>query len=315
MVHNKAEKIKKIVEGTGGWIDMKFLPQVSYPSIDIDGLMAAKKDSKKSASNGKGRVPGKTGSAGKPGSTKKRDSQSRKTDGAASGKQDSGNKGKPHAQSGSQSDSGPAGEEPVPRALQKALERLERENARLGNEIKNLRETAREQKKQLRSLEGKLETRIKREELLMDILGVHSRTRKGQRNALSDLSKSLVKTDEHLLKLNKRMENVLSAIKNHREYLIRLNRRVYKENPVKLIDMELDVMSNTLNVMALSGFSIDKALFNDVKKIRKLMENKDMELAKLKKRMSTFTRKFDDELEKFDFESIYKKAEHIPGYR
>ena len=205
--------------------------------------------------------------------------------------------------------------EPTLKNLQRTMEKLERENAKLKDEIKVLKDTGREQKKQLKSLTSKMETRVKREEVVMSTLDINTRTKKGQRSAISDLNRSLIKTDEHLLKMSKRMENVLSAIKNHREYLIRLNKRVYKEDPVKLIDMELDVMCNTLNVMALSGFGIDKGLFNDVKKIRKLMDKKDIELSKIKKRMSTFTRKFDDEMERFDFESIYKKAEHIPGYR
>ncbi len=205
--------------------------------------------------------------------------------------------------------------EPTLKGLQRTMEKFERQNAKLKEEIKTLKDTSREQKKQLKSLESKMETRTKREEVVMSTLDINSRTKKGHRSAVSDLNSSLIKTDEHLLKLSKRMENVLSAIKNHREYLIRLNKRVYKEDPVKLIDMELDVMCNTLNVMALSGFGIDKGLFNDVKKIRKLMDKKDIELSKIKKRMSTFTRKFDDEMERFDFESIYKKAEHIPGYR
>ena len=205
--------------------------------------------------------------------------------------------------------------EPTLKGLQRTMEKLERENTKLKDEIKALKDTGREQKKQLKSLTSKMDTRVKREEVVMSVLDINSRTKKGHRSAVSDLNSSLIKTDEHLLKMSKRMENVLSAIKNHREYLIRLNKRVYKEDPVKLIDMELDVMCNTLNVMALSGFSIDKALFNDVKKIRKLMDKKDIELSKIKKRMSTFTRKFDDEMERFDFESIYKKAEHIPGYR
>ena len=209
----------------------------------------------------------------------------------------------------------PTSDEPSPKQMSKAIERLEKCNEKLEKELKQLKETNREQQKKIRSLEGKMETRIKREDVVMTALDLHSRSQKGQRGAVGDLNQSIIKTDEHLLKLNKRMENVLSAIKNHREYLIRLNKRVYKEDPVKLIDLELDVMANTLNVMALSGFSIDKGLFNDVKKIKKMMDKKDLELAKLKKRMSTFTRKFDDELERFDFESIYKKAEHIPGYR
>ncbi|MCK5310009.1 MAG: hypothetical protein KAJ64_05120, partial [Thermoplasmata archaeon] len=122
--------------------------------------------------------------------------------------------------------------EPTLKSLQKTLEKLEKENTKLKEDIKTLKDTGREQKKQLKSLEGKMDTRAKREEVIMATLDISTRTKKGQRSAISDLNRSLIKTDEHLLKQGKRMENVLSAIKNHREYLIRLNKRVYKEDPV-----------------------------------------------------------------------------------
>ena len=284
------------------------LAKVSYPTIDIGGLMAAKKAIKKSPakkketkkSEPKKETPKKTTS--KKASPKKAPKKAEPKLEIKTPKPELLVVDKPKA-------------DPTLKSLQKSLDKLEKENIKLKDEVKTLKDTGREQKKQLKSLEGKMDTRAKREEVVMDTIGIHGRTKSGQRSAITDLNKSLIKTDEHLLKMSKRMENVLSAIKNHREYLIRLNKRVYKEDPVKLIDMELDVMCNTLNVMALSGFSIDKGLFNDVKKIRKLMEKKDFELSKIKKRMSTFTRKFDDEMERFDMESIYKKAEHIPGYR
>jgi hypothetical protein len=66
--------------------------------------------------------------------------------------------------------------------------------------------------------------------------------------------------------------------------------------------------------MALSGFNIDKALFGDMKKINKMMEKEDADLVKIQKRMAGFRKKFEEEMEKFDFESIFKKAD-IPGYR
>jgi hypothetical protein len=74
-------------------------------------------------------------------------------------------------------------------------------------------------------------------------------------------------------------------------------------------------MNNTLSIMALSGFDINKTLFNDVKKLRQMMEKKDVELSKLKKRLERLERKFEDEMERFDFESIFQKSEDIPGYR
>jgi hypothetical protein len=115
--------------------------------------------------------------------------------------------------------------------------------------------------------------------------------------------------------MGKRIENMLTALKNHREYLIRLNKKVYKVDPIKKIEMELAIINNTLLIMGLSGFDINRALFGDMKGIQKMMAKEDADLAKVQKRMAGFRKKYEDEMQRFDVESIFKKSVHIPGYR
>lgn len=197
----------------------------------------------------------------------------------------------------------------------KILDKIEKENSKLKNELKALKEKTKEQAKQLNSLEGRVETRIKREEVIMKALRITSRSKKGEAGVVGDLNSSILKAEKYMLHMGKRIDNVLSAIKNHREYLIKLNKKVHKEDAKKRIEMEVDIINNTLSVMALSGFDINKTLFSDVKRIRKMMGKKDVELTKLRKRKERLERKFEDEMERFDYESIYQKSEDIPGYR
>ena len=197
----------------------------------------------------------------------------------------------------------------------KILNRIERDNEKLREENKTLKQKTKEQAKELKSLQGKMETRSKREEVIMKALDLSSRARKGDAGVVGQLNSSILKAEKYMLHMGKRIDNVLAAIKNHREYLIKLNKKVYKLDARKQIEMEVEIMNNTLSIMALSGFDINKTLFSDIKKMRKMMEKKDVELSKLKKRLERIERKFEDELEKFDYESAFKKSDDIPGYR
>jgi hypothetical protein len=192
---------------------------------------------------------------------------------------------------------------------------LKKENACLARELAALKNASKAQSRRLAALEKEMRTRAKREELLMAALGLHTHPRRGDVGTIESLTASVLKTDESVLAMGKRIENMLSALKNHREYLIRLNKKVYKIDPAKKIEMQLETMRNTLSIMALSGFDINKSLFGEMKRINKMLEKEDADLSKVQKRMATVKRKFDEDMERFDFESIFRKSDHIPGYR
>jgi len=197
----------------------------------------------------------------------------------------------------------------------KPKDRLKDENVRLREEIKALRNKATKQSREIASLQGKMETRAKREEAIMKTLKISMRSKKNSSGVIGDLNSSILKAESYMLHMGKRIDNILAAIKNHREYLIKLNRKVHTHDARKRIEMEVEIMNNSLSIMALSGFDINKSLFSDVKKMRKMMEKKDVELSKLKKKLENLERKFEDEMERFDYESIFKKSDDIPGYR
>jgi len=194
-------------------------------------------------------------------------------------------------------------------------ESLKKDSARLRKELAALRKVTAAQARRISSLEGRMQTRAKREDILMAALELRPQSRKGEKGAVGRLTESLLKTDEAVLSMGRRMENMLSALKNHREYLIRLNKKVYRVDPVKRIEMQLQIMKATLSIMALSGCDINKSLFSEMKKVHRMLEKEDADIAKVHKRMATVKRKFDEEMERFDYESIFRKADDIPGYR
>jgi chromosome segregation ATPase len=191
-----------------------------------------------------------------------------------------GSRGRRNSSKQAQAKKKPA-KEPSVKELTRELENLKKQNARLMNDVASATKASRAMLKRITSLEGKMDTRTKREDVLMTALGLRPQTKKGEKGAIGDLTQSILKVDEHILNMGKRIENMLSALKNHREYLIRLNKKVYKVDPVKRIEMEIEIMSNTLSIMALSGFDINKGLFSEMKRV----------------------------------ESIFRKSDHIPGYR
>jgi hypothetical protein len=205
--------------------------------------------------------------------------------------------------------------EPTLKELQRQLDTLKKQNEKQGKKLDEVTKKSRDQQKQIAGLNRGIDAMGKREEILLAALEIKPKSKKGDTGAIGRLNQSLLTTDEHILSMGKRIENMLTALKNHREYLIRLNKKVYKVDPIKKIEMELAIINNTLLIMGLSGFDINRALFGDMKGIQKMMAKEDADLAKVQKRMAGFRKKYEDEMQRFDVESIFKKSVHIPGYR
>ena len=96
--------------------------------------------------------------------------------------------------------------------------------------LAELQERFRDQQRRIQSIEGRLATRIKREEIILGAIGLEpAKLKAGDKGTIGELQRILLKNEELLLSSNKRVESILTALKNHREVLIKLNKRVYKE--------------------------------------------------------------------------------------
>ena len=79
------------------------------------------------------------------------------------------------------------------RAISKQLTALDKSLEKISLNVKDMKDENRTNNKRLKSLETKLETRIKREELIMDTFGLNSHSKKGGKSEIRELNSSLIK--------------------------------------------------------------------------------------------------------------------------
>lgn len=199
-----------------------------------------------------------------------------------------------------------ASRDPVARAL-------EREFARLRKDVVSMDRRLRAQENRLRGVAKAADEGRRRDDVVSAALQLPPRPRRGERGIVADLLESIARLEDYLLKTSERIENILSALKQHRELLVAMNKRVLTTGTRDRIRLELDVMKNTLSILALHGVELDPVLVKDIEKLRgELKAAEDMPA--IEKAKAQLDRKFDDELKKFDLEAIWARKREIPGY-
>ncbi len=198
--------------------------------------------------------------------------------------------------------------------LSARIKRLEKSIKRLETSLIKVSEKVSADRKEARKLARKMETRIKREEIVMEALGMSTRTKKGDKASLGKLNDSIVKLEEYLLRTGDRIDNILNSLKNHREFLVRMNRKVYKVDTRERIRMELDIMKNTLAILAMGGVSFNEALLKEIERLKAASDDPSVSPADLRKSKDKLDKKFGNELDRYDLDTIWKRRKDIPGY-
>lgn len=147
----------------------------------------------------------------------------------------------------------------------------------------------------------------RRQDTIVRALALGERSKKGDRGVIQDLQESIVRLEDYLLKTAERIENILSALKQHREFLVSVNKRVLDLGTKDRIRLELDVMKNTLSILSLNGMEFDGSVVKEIDRLRaSVREAEDLEVLEQSK----------TELDKkFDLDAIWARKKEIPGYR
>ena len=170
------------------------------------------------------------------------------------------------------------------------------------------------QEKRLKELSKAAQSSRRRQAVLLEALQLGETAKRGDRGVVRDLQDSVVRLEDYLLKTADRIETILTALKQHRELLAAVNKRVLDSGTKDRIRLELDVMKNTLSILVLHGVEFDPALVKEIDGLRaKVRESED--LVQLERLKSDLDRRFDGELKKFDLEAVWSKKKEIPGYR
>lgn len=186
--------------------------------------------------------------------------------------------------------------------------------ATIERRLKTLQKQLAEEKRKMRSLERKLETRIRREGVVMDALRITSRTKKGEAGLMGELNDAVMRLEEYLLRTSERIDNILSALRSHRDFLVKINRRLNKIGTREKMMLELDIMRNTIWILGMNGVKIDNSLVKEIDSLREDADKDSEKALDLKKRKEFIDRKFDDELKRVDLEKVSRRSGDIPGY-
>lgn len=181
-------------------------------------------------------------------------------------------------------------------------------------EISLLKKRIKEQERHIKSLNSRMETRVKREKMFMKALGINNRTKPDDVLPVAQATRSLLALEETFIDMQKKIGSVLKALKTHRESIVRLNKRVYREDSRNSIQLELHIMRNTLAIMAMNGMAYNTELIDDIEELEEMLDNSE-DLAKIKKKKTVLERRYREELELYDVHKIHEEKAHLPGYR
>ncbi len=191
---------------------------------------------------------------------------------------------------------------------------LEREVAALHRQLQRLERMVLEQEHRLRAVAKSSESGARHQAVVYDALRLGEGAKKGDRGVIRELEDSVERIEDYLLKTADRIETILSALKQHRELLVSVNKRVLDVGTKDRIRLELDVMKNTLSILSLNGVEFDAGLVKEIDTLRgRLRQSED--LIQLEQAKVELDKKFDGELKKYDLEAIWARKKEIAGYR
>ena len=202
-----------------------------------------------------------------------------------------------------------------PAATDARLASLEGEIERLTNGVRSLEARLAVERDRTRRLEKEAASQGRREKVVLAALRLSPKAKAGTKGRLGDLEETIVGLQEYLLRTSDRIDKILTALKEHREFLGELDKRVVQTGTRERIRLELDVMKNTLSILALAGVEVDDALPLEIEKVRTASLKEEADLGELRRTKDALDKRFDEELKRFNLEAIWSKKREIPGYR
>jgi len=192
---------------------------------------------------------------------------------------------------------------------------LEGQVDRLTTAVRSLERRLAVERDRARRLTKEIASRDRRERIVLSALRLGPRAKAGAKGRLGDIEQSVVKLQEYLLRTSERIDHILTALKEHREFLGQLDKRVIQTGTRERIRLELDVMKNTLSILALAGVEVDDALPREIEKVRASVLKQEADLDEIRRTKEALDKRYDEELKRFDLEAIWAKKREIPGYR
>lgn len=171
-----------------------------------------------------------------------------------------------------------------------------------------------EQETRIRDLTKALETRTRREDVVLRALGMSPSSKKGDRGAVGRLDSSVAKLEDYLLKTGDRIESILKILGTHRETLEKVTKKLSGEANNEFLRMQLDLMRSNVTILALAGIELDPDFISDIDELKKSMEEGKATPEEFRRRKGELDRRYAEEVKRYDLSVLYGKKSKIPGY-
>jgi chromosome segregation ATPase len=191
---------------------------------------------------------------------------------------------------------------------------LERELKRVENRLGKVTLKLEKHSEVLKDLSREMKSRQRREDVLMAALGLNSRSKVGDRGFLEDLDDSILRLEDYLLAMGDRVQRILSMLQSHRDFLDRVNESVLRMGQRERMRLELDIMMNSISILAIAGVEIDPSIASEIEKLRRDVAEGTQDLEELRRRKEELNRRLEAEIKRYDLSQLFSGKSNIPGY-
>lgn len=191
---------------------------------------------------------------------------------------------------------------------------LERAVGKLEERVERLIVGEERREEAVRDLAEEMDLRREADGILMGALGLDSEAKVGDRGTLEDMDDSILRLEDYLLALGERVQRMLTMLQDHRELLDDVQKSVLGQGRRDRMRLELDIMMNSISILAMAGIEIDPSIPAELDELRKSVLDGGVELEGLREKKKELNRRLEGEIKRYDLDKLFSRRKNIPGY-
>lgn len=191
---------------------------------------------------------------------------------------------------------------------------MEKDLGKVERQIERIVIKLEKQTDQIKVLAKKMDTRHRREEVIMAALDIRPTSNVGERGSLEDIDDSILRLEDYLLAMGERVQRILEMLQGHREFLDQVDESVVQSGRRERMRLELNILLNSISILAMAGIEIDPSIPAEVDELRRSMQDNGEELEGVRSRKQELEQRLEGAIKKYDLSQLFAKKKDIPGY-
>lgn len=191
---------------------------------------------------------------------------------------------------------------------------LERDRKRLDEKLDALLVALEKQGDVFRELEEATARHREQEAVFRDALGLAPDATSGERGVLEEMDDSILRLEDYLLAVGERVGRLLQMLQDHKALLDDVSESVQGKGRRDRMRLELDIMMNSVSILAMAGIEIDPAIPMELDELRAAVREGETELEGILRRKLDLDRRLAGEVKRYDLDALYGRKKQLPGY-